>query len=276
MFGFGPTNGVAGRAGGGTGVRGESPNGAGVYGTSTSGVGSIGISREAAGLYGFSTNSVGAYATSPNDAGLYGEGTRNAGVFGASPVYGVWGRTNTGFGVNGEAAGAGIGVYGKAGAGGFAGYFDGPVFIRGVGVLGSSAAPEATATQAASAQTVESFGEAQLVNGASSITVDQETVAAIEGGTYQVFLTPYGQHKALVVTRRGPSGFDVRAEGAPAEIGTFGWRVVAKAKPAARQAANADTTPRIVMPKDVPVPTAPELPTPGASRPERPAVPDAR
>jgi len=262
VFGFGPTNGVAGRSDG-AGVRGTSTPGTGVFGTSASGVGTIGVSTSSVGVYGFSASAAGAFGKSASNVGLYGEGTQNAGVFGTSPVYGVWGRTNTGFGVNGEAVGNGVGVYGKAPAGGFAGYFEGRVFIAGVGILGSDSAMGASGSSAASS--AEEVGEARLVEGRATVTFDGDAVAALGKGPYQVFLTPYGEHHRLFVPRRGPDGFEVRVQDDPTASGTFGWRAVARRSRADSRSAERSDAPRVTMPKDVPVPTAPAaLPLPDA------------
>ena len=120
---------------------------------------------------------------------------------------------------------------------------------------GGAASPQAASQ---SAQTVESFGEVQLVNGQAMVALDAETVDAIGGATYQVVLTEYGNIGGLYVHRRGAKAFEGRSRGAAA--GSFGYRVMAKGKPAARQAANAEAAPSIAIPKDVPVPTAPEPP----------------
>ena len=263
VFGFGPTNGVAGRSDG-AGVRGTSTPGTGVFGTSTSGVGSIGVSTSSVGVYGFSASAAGAFGKSATNVGLYGEGTQNAGVFGTSPVYGVWGRTNTGFGVNGEAVDNGIGVYGKAPAGGFAGYFEGRVFIAGVGILGSDSAMGVSGSPAASS--AEEVGEARLVEGRATVSFDGDAVAALGKGPYQVFLTPYGEHHRLFVLRRGPDDFEMRAQGDPTASGTFSWRAVARRSRADSRSAERSDAPRVAMPKDVPVPMAPPaLPLPDAA-----------
>ena len=127
--------------------------------------------------------------------------------------------------------------------------------------------------QAASAQTVESFGVAQLINGQATVTLDTETADAIGGGTYQVVLTEYGNLGGLYVHQRGPRAFQVRSRGAAA--GSFGYRVTAEGTPASCRAAEA-AAPSRAIPDDVPVPTAPERPKPEVPRPGRQGRPDAR
>ena len=121
---------------------------------------------------------------------------------------------------------------------------------------------------------MESFGEAQLANGVATVELDQATAEAVAGGAYQVVLTGYDNIGGLYVHNRGAKAFEVRSRGAAA--GSFGYRVTAKGKPASRHAANAEATPQIAMPKDVPVPTAPELPTVDEPTRGREGRPDAR
>ena len=262
--------GVRGESNTGLGVYGEAVGGTGVSGTSTTGVGTIGISRDAAGVYGFSSSGVGVFGTSPTNVGLFGQASQSAGVFGDSPVNGVWGRTATGIGVKGEATSNGIGVYGRAPTSGWAGYFFGNVYVTGTVTQGGMASP-----QAASAQTIESFGEAQLVNGQATVTLDRETADAVGGGAYQVVLTEYGNIGGLYVHQRGATAFEVRSRGAAA--GSFGYRVMARDKqPARRGAAHAEAMPSVTIPKDLPVPTAPELPKIDESRAGREGPSDDR
>lgn len=267
VFGFGPGNGVAGRSDS-IGVRGLSTPGTGVFGSSESGVGTIGTSISAAGMYGFSRSGVGAYGTSPTSVGLFGEGTQSAGVFGVSPVYGVWGRTTTGIGVNGDAEGAGIGVYGRAGAGGFAGYFLGNVYVSGTVLQGGASGPQA-AVAGSAAMTAEDVGEAQLVNGSALVTLDSAFAEGAKDGGYLVFLTEEDDHNALFVTKKGTTSFEVWAKGAPNAGSRFNYRAVAKrrrerardtAPGGERGAASSIAETSVTLPRNVPVPTPPALP----------------
>ena len=249
--------GVEGRSGSGVGVRGLVTGGQGVYGSSTAGVGTIGTSSQAAGMYGFSSNGVGVFGTSPTNVGVFGQANQNAGVFGDSPVNGVWGRTTTGLGIKGEATGAGIGVYGRAGANGWAGYFLGNVFVTGTLIQGGGAIPQAAS--APTATMTEDVGTARLVNGAATVTLAEEIIAAIGGQPYQVFVTEVGDAGGLFVAGQGPQSFEVRSRKPGTDV-AFHYRVVARSKQPARRAAGNEAAPSVTVPRDVPAPTAPELP----------------
>lgn len=149
------TSGVAGaRYGlGTTGVLGVNvSNGVGVYGVTDSssipltngGIGVFGTSRGGVGVYGLADVAAGVYGRSAQSVGLYGEASQNAGVYGTSPAYGVWGRTTTGYGVFGQATGRGFGVYGAAASPGWAGFFEGNVYVTGqIYVNGVPVTPDA-------------------------------------------------------------------------------------------------------------------------------------
>ena len=100
-------------------------------------------------------------------------------------------------------------------------------------------------------QTVESFGGSTLSNGQATIALDEVAAATIEG-EYHVFLSEGGDSNGLYVADKGPKGFTVREKKGGTSGIPFSYRVVAKRK--------APDRPRIVMPKDVPVPTPPTLP----------------
>ena len=224
-------------------------------------------------MYGFAQNAPGVYGTSPSAVGVCGQGTRNARVFGASPVYGVWGRSTTGFGVNGEATGRGIGVYGKAGAGGYAGYFEGNVYVSGTVIQGGLASPQAGASQsgasqAASRPTVERFGTGRLSGGRASVTLDPEFAEMVEGASYAVVVTEEDDHNGLFVTHKRANGFDVRTKDSPSASSAFSYRVMASRRPAARTATADESAPSVTIPRDVPVPTPPEPPTVDRTRPD--------
>ena len=245
-----------------TGVHGSSDGGTGVRGDSESGVGVIGISTGAAGMYGFSSSGVGVFGTSPTNVGVFGQANQNAGVFGDSPVNGVWGRTTAGLGVKGEATGAGIGVYGRAGTNGWAGYFFGNVYVTGTLTQGGAAA----SPQAASSMTTEDVGEARLVNGRATVTLDEDVVAALDGD-YRVFLTPEGDSNGLYVSRKGRGEFEVREQKGGTSSLTFNFRVVRgrKAGPGRRGEGSERPAarPAILDRKDVAVPTPPAPPETG-------------
>ncbi len=245
----------------GVGVSGMSGVGYGVFGEATmaGGIGVRGRGTTTVGVFGDATTGLGVVGTSSNNVGVFGQASVTAGVFGTSPIYGVWGRTTTGFGVNGEATGTGIGVYGKAGAGGYAGYFDGPVFVAGVGILGSG-----MASQAASAAT-EDVGRARLVDGRATVALSEDMAGSDD---YHVSLTEIGDAGGLYLAGAGATGFEVRAR-KPGAGGAFSYRVVGKRTGSVRRAADGAAAPPFDMPKDVAVPTAPMLPKAEPPKPER-------
>ena len=242
------------------GVHGSGTTGTGVRGDSESGVGVIGISNSATGMYGFSSGGPGVFGTSANSVGVYGQGANSAGVFGTSPIYGLWGRTNTGFGVNGEAVGAGIGVYGKAGAGGFAGYFDGNVYVSGTVTQGGAASPQTSS--AWTTAVVEDVGDARLVDGRATVVLDQDLAATLDGD-YRIFLTPEGDSNGLYVSRKGRGEFEVREQRGGSSTLTFSYRAVQRRKDGPRRESGPSQRPALLDRTDVPVPIAPAPPEPG-------------
>jgi hypothetical protein len=115
-----------------TGVGGNSQSGAGVVGSSQSGTGVDGSSNSRNGVRGTSQqlNGVQGESSSQSASGVYGE-NMSFGGFGAA------GRSNaTVLSTGGAPAGWGAGVLGDNPAGGWAGYFNGPVFMKGKLVKG--------------------------------------------------------------------------------------------------------------------------------------------
>ena len=119
--------GVLGKSGTGVGVRGsiglspfELPSKVGVLGESNTGVGVEGHAFKLSGVIGRSVSGMGVYGVSDTTWGaVTGEGPKGAGVLGFGR-YGVW------------ASGSQIGVYGQCSTvDGYAGYFNGNVFIKG-------------------------------------------------------------------------------------------------------------------------------------------------
>ena len=249
------------------GVVGVSQVDVGVYGQSVSGVGTIGTSENGAGVYGYAVTAPAVFGTSPNNVGVFGQGTRNAGVFGASPVYGVWGRTVTGLGVHGEATGAGVGVFGRAPiGGGWAGYFDGNLFVTGRIFQGGATAPGAAMVAPA-----EDVGRAKLSRGRATVTLDAELAAAL-GDDYHVFLTENGESNGLYVSSRGPAGFEVRERQGGTSSLAFSYQVVAARRGSPDARSERARRPVLVDRVDVPVPTPPASPTEQANdrpKPER-------
>jgi hypothetical protein len=100
----------------------------GVVGTSTINGGVVGTSSSGDGVYGTSASAYGVRGHSTNNMGVYGNG--KTGVQGVGISYGVWGET-----------GSGYAVYGKNSTdSGYAGYFDGVVYIT-RGCAGCTVAP---------------------------------------------------------------------------------------------------------------------------------------
>ena len=236
------------------GVVGISQVDVGTSGASGSGLGVLGTSNSNAGVYGLSGSGVGAFGTSTNSVGVYGEATRNAGVYGTSPVYGVWGRSTTGIGVFGQATGRGVGVYGAANTQGWAGFFEGNVYVTGQvlqGGLGNQAV--------ASDSPTDDVGRAQLVGGQASIQVDPSRAP----GDYHVFLSAYGDSNGLYVSDTRPDGFDVRERNGGKSTVAFSYRVVAgRKRGAGRQddAADRAARPTVADRRDIAAPSPPEAP----------------
>jgi len=76
----------------------------------------------------------------------------------------------------------------------------------------------------------EDFGTARLRDGAAFVSLESLFAAAIdaEDGDYHVFLTPLGETNGLYVAKKGPTGFEVREQGAGASNIAFDYRVVAR------------------------------------------------
>ena len=143
--------------------------------------------------------------------------------------YGVWG------------SGSEVGVYGQCSdADGYAGSFNGNVFIKGdltkTGI-GSSVAirfPDRSFRRLCSIESPESwfedFGEAKLVKGKADVKIDSDFAKTVNLKTpYHVFVTPHSTKiSALAVVARLPGRFRVEHPGGAS--GTFSYRIVAKRK----------------------------------------------
>lgn len=78
--------------------------------------------------------------------------------------------------------------------------------------------------------TIESVGEAQLANGASSVRMSAEFAADIDpSARYQVLVTPEGPTAGLYVTQKSVRGFLVRENPGGHSNAAFSYRIVAKA-----------------------------------------------
>ncbi len=259
---------------GGVGVRGTSTSGEGVLGKSTSSVGVSGESDSDAGVLGSSGTGIGVRGSIgfspfplPANAGVLGESQTGFGVCGhAFKDTAVRARSVSGWGVQAETGGkyaavygsapngAGVfgdgqyGVYGSASKGGvgvhglcsdgYAGYFDGNVFIKGnltkTGI-GSAVAvpfPDRSFRRLCSIESPESwfedFGEGKLVKGKAEVKIDPDFAKTVNLKTrYHVFVTPHSTKiGALAVVARLPDRFRVEHTGGAS--GKFSYRVVAK------------------------------------------------
>ena len=77
--------------------------------------------------------------------------------------------------------------------------------------------------------TVEDSGTATLVRGAAAVRLDPTFAAAIEAGTYQVFLTPGGDTHGLFVAVKTANGFVVRESQGGRSTVPFDYRILATA-----------------------------------------------
>ena len=146
--------GVHGAAKTGVGVRGDSETWQGVYGHSTGNAGVVGESKDLHGVFGVCHNPNGGGVYGTNDVGgfgVQGESKSGRGVFGYSETgEGIHGDTRSltaaaiaAFNLNPEGTGAAIFAR-KEGAAGYAGFFDGRVWIGGeLGVGGDIILPNA-------------------------------------------------------------------------------------------------------------------------------------
>jgi len=187
-------------------VHGEAFGGVGVLGRSASG---IAVKAETNGVF------PAVAASAPKAIAVNGEG-----------AYGVRGASESG-----------IGVFGKC-SDGYAGYFEGNVFVKGnltkTGI-GSAVAvrfPDRSYRQLYSIESPESwfedFGEGRLVKGKAEVKIDPEFAKTVNlKQRYYVFVTPHSTKiSGLAVVARLPGRF--RVEHPDGGNGTFGYRIVAK------------------------------------------------
>jgi len=279
----GATVGVWGRSqsgtDGATGTRGEAtaPSGAttGVLGrvSSPAGIAVRGIGGSGVGVFGGSGGNIGVYADSASSTA----------VFATSPARGVWGRTTAGIGVFAQATAGGTvqnrsyGLYAAAPGPGWAGYFEGNVYVTGQVIQAGAAASTATAADGSTRAVysvdsaeplVEDVGEGKLVGGRAEVKLDPDFAAIADGGTYQVFLTPEGDSKGLYVTEKSPGGFVVREQQNGTASLAFAYRVVAKRKGAIGKRLEKLERPKGLQAKDLEPPKPPEAVAP----PEKPAA----
>jgi hypothetical protein len=185
-------NGVVGFVGDGTGVVGSSVRGTGVRGFSGAADGVLGetIARGSAGVRGRSDTGVGVAGSSTSQTGVAGHSDAGIGVAGDSRggffSAGVVGASSNGFisaGLFGTSdAPLGIGVYGRGGPNGFAGFLDGRVEV--IGPLVKSGGgfkidhPLDTAQKSLSHSFVESPERKNVYDGVT--TLDQNGECCVE------------------------------------------------------------------------------------------------
>jgi hypothetical protein len=186
-------------------------NGVGVQGKSTGGPGVEGVSVNSLGVRGTSTNFVGVVGISTNNHGLYG--------FTSSP--------------------SGVALVGDNGGGGLAGVFNGRVEVYGsFQVFGVKNAvlkmPDGTNAlvycQESPEPYFEDFGRAQLVGGVANVPIERDFAGLVAGGDYRVTVTPEGLSNHLFVSRRTPTGFEVREGNNGVSNVSFTYRIVTKRK----------------------------------------------
>jgi hypothetical protein len=235
-------------SGGSTGVKGESTSGMGVLGTIPAASSLNGIA-----VYGLNDSSYVGSGPGAGGFGVYGLSAKGHGLVGATSAAGA-----------GAVVGATNGV-----AGAYAGVFYGPMVVTGsFAVVGSKSAavphPDGSHRLLYSVESPESwfedFGEAQLVNGKASVTIDPDFAAVVDLASYHVFITDHARQH-LSVIERTRIGFTVEADLEIAALkgkdecelmGTFSWRVVAKRKDIA-----GERLARVTIPAE---PVLPELP----------------
>jgi hypothetical protein len=256
VFGLGET-GVYGESSDGIAVHGNSqtrtgpefgPYGGkaiGVRGTSESGIGVSGESQTAAGVQGHSDSASGVYGRSAKATGVAGFSETEVGVFGGSwnPGYALLalGSKNQRVGVYGLTE-DGTAIYGESWKG-LAGEFQGSVEVHGsftqVGPGAKSAAvlhPDGSHRRLYCLESTESwfedFGEATIAGASTTVPLDPEFLALVDGADYHVFLTAYGPTQ-LYVQERTDSAFEVAALPTDRDESpsiAFSYRVVARRK----------------------------------------------
>lgn len=249
---------------GGDGIVASSEDDVGVIGASHRGPGVIGSSEGDVGIWGSSDRSPGVWGSSHQDAGVLGLSDENVGVDGTSadnigvkgvarfaPGYGVLGfapnaqlsRADGGFVISGVGvvgfAPNGTGIVGAAGPTGLAAYFDGNVRINGdATVLGAKSAavrhPDGSLRRLYVLESPESyfedFGRGKLHRGRARVKLDRDFAAFIRRDNYYVFLTAEGHSNGLYVSRKSPTGFEVREQDRGTSSLMFVYRVVARRK----------------------------------------------
>jgi len=200
--------------------------------TDASGSGAIQGSGSGAryGVFGFSNDLYGIAGTSVTNAGAFLD---------SSSGVGFQGRSTTGIGVVGSTNGeqilsqnqAPLGAYAARFVGGHGVLIEGDLTVSGQKSAAVKHKKDGTIRRVFCMESPEAhfedFGEAQLVDGSASVTLDDDFSSVSRTTTYQVFLTAYGDTQGLFVSRRTARGFDVKEHGGGKSTVSFGYRVVA-------------------------------------------------
>jgi hypothetical protein len=97
------------------------------------------------------------------------------------------------------------------------------------GLAATSGKTMITYAPQASEPVVEDFGEAQLTNGSSYVSLEGRFASIMARGmTYLVFITPEGDTRGLYVTQKSVSGFAVRENQGGHSSVAFSYRIVGK------------------------------------------------
>jgi len=277
VYGIGPANanGVYGRCDGGGasyGVTGTSDVGYGgvfygggfsaVYAESTGGTGTGGH-----GVYGYANGTGGSHIT----AGVFGDSNSTYGLIGRTTAAGYSGLTA----ITSTAGVAALAAT-SMNTGAYAAYFTGKTVVQGDFYVVSggkfAAVPHQDGTYRGMYATeapepwFEDFGEGTVVNGKADVKIDPEFAALIHTGDYHVFLTEHGGYNGLHTTTKGPGGFTVETSPTLAKAaglstaqvqGTFSYRVVAKRKDIAGTRLPKVDLPKINIPDETKMPQHP-------------------
>jgi hypothetical protein len=242
------------------GTVGQCENGFGVWGLSSAGPGAVsrpggGSPTGISGVLGTSTNGLGVYAIS---SGAYALAADNNG--GPSTVAALI------RGLGGGKAAVFVGNVEINGHLTVTGGINGPVAAAQAD--SSSAGAGARSLQAVQSREalVEEIGEGRLVGGRAEVRFDAALSTLLGDDPYQVVLTQYDDHSGLYVTARTRQGFEVRAKDSPTASGSFGYRVVGRARDSQAVGDRAATplhVPTLPVPQGVPtLPVGPQPATP--------------
>ena len=223
----------------GIAIRGVSSVSTGVVGESNSGIPVLGQVTN-----GSASNTIAVYTLNNS---TYAGPSPGAGGFG---IYGLCAKGHGLVGATSTAGGAAVVGATNGVVGAYAAAFYGPVIVGGdftvVGGAKSAAVPHPDGMRAGGciASRVPRAGSRILVPAASSAgalksRIHPDFAAMVDLTDYHVFLTELGEHQALAVSQRTPTGFTVQANAALGKLlgrsdaelsGTFSWRVVARRK----------------------------------------------